>query len=77
MSHAYKCIIDIHVYNTSASNIHVYTSASNIHDGYTSKLRHYHYPTICITLDRQRATYTQSDQVWNAVVLNSSLSMHE
>jgi len=34
-------------------------SSFSIHDGHTSILDHYHY----ITLDRQRATYTQSDQV--------------
>jgi hypothetical protein len=39
------------------------TSSFNIHDGHTSTLHHYHYTTTCITLDRQRATYTQSDQV--------------
>ena len=70
MSHAYKQIIDIHVYiHTSYMSILYHptnmmvTSSFNIHDGYTSILHHYHYTTTCITLDRQRATYTQSDQV--------------
>lgn len=54
---------------TSSFNIHIYTSLANMHDSYIIMITILIIiiTTSCITLGRQRAAYTQSDQVWNAV----------